>query len=103
MSAPQTRYAFSIDAARQAGEDYRANGRSREAKLRAVEKRQYDRAEPRDRLAKRANRLLDHVRRTSHGRTEGLSPALADLVAAGPLSPEQVDNVTFERIIGETR
>jgi endonuclease G len=101
MTAPQNRLAFDPDVLDAATRNWESRERVRNKAARSA--RKYTIIESPDRLAKRANRLLDQVRRASDKRPGALSPELRDLVEREPIRPEEMDDVLMERIIGATR
>ena len=65
MAAPANRFAFDIQIMRQAAENYRRRRDEREKKKLLVERKQYDQVDGKNRLTKRVNRLIDHLRETA--------------------------------------
>lgn len=103
MAAPASEFSFDLDAARKAAHVWRDNEQSREAKQKQLDRRLFDAVEPKERLAKRANRLLAQIQDVIPGGPESLPNGLKELVQRGPIEPNEIDNVLFARIVGETR
>jgi endonuclease G len=103
MVAPANEYSFDLETARKAAHVWRDNESSREHKRKQLGRRRYDAVEPKERLAKRANRLLAQVQDAAPGGTQSLPDDLRELVERGPLDANEIDNVLFERVVGATR
>lgn len=108
MAAPDNTFAFDFDATTQAAEHWLERQPTREQKIEQLKQKHYVGAEPRERLAKRANRLIDKVKETFQ--EEVLSPAqtalsdgLRELIGRGPIQADEVNDELMERVIGETR
>ncbi|HVJ81903.1 MAG TPA: serine protease, partial [Planctomycetia bacterium] len=82
---------------------WKATEEEREAGLAKLEKGKYTKVESAERLAKRANRMLANVRAIiPNVGAERLSPGLRKLVEGKDLKPEEMDDPTVERVLGET-
>ncbi|HUT36214.1 MAG TPA: DNA/RNA non-specific endonuclease [Planctomycetota bacterium] len=103
MSAPGNEFAFDFDVMTQAAKNWRERAVGRDRNATRLKERQYDAVEPRERLAKRVNRLLGKVRDLLPQREVILPDALRTLVLHPTFAPEEIDNVLVERVIGETR
>jgi endonuclease G, mitochondrial len=101
MAAPPNDLSFDYEKMNEAAQTWRQRTTERQHNIEMVKRKQYDQVESRERMAKRANRLLDKVKRSMPH--EALSPALEELVDRGPITEDEIDNVLFERVIGETR
>src|SRR5215470_13046001 len=113
-AAPSDTYAFIANIAVEAAERYKARKKLRETKERAIDEGKYTKAESRDRLAKRVNRLLNTVQavaaaapKIGEARAEAAMKSLPDevheLVQRGPVQPEEINDTLVERVIGATR
>ncbi len=92
--------AFSHDAARNAAKHWRRNKKKRERKVKALQKGEFTKAESREHLAQRANRLTSQIK---SGMPRGAMPAeLAEMVRRDPFSAEEMDDILFERVLGAT-
>jgi endonuclease G len=103
MAAPPNEFSFDLNTARKAAKLWRKHAPAREKKRKDLARGRYDAVEPRERLAKRANRLLANVRQVAPGGAESLPSGLRELVERGPIAENEIDNVLFERVIGQTR
>jgi endonuclease G len=103
MVAPQNEYAFDYDVMIQAAENWQQQKEKREQSIRLLKEKRYDDVEPKERLAKRANRLLGKVKEVLPIRSEALSKELSELLYHEEFAPEEIDNELVERILGETR
>ncbi len=109
MPAPPNEYSYDFDAVERASEHWRTRGPMRAHNRELLDQKRYTEVESKDRLAQRANRLLQKVktsvarRETAAAAPEGLSEDLNDLVKLGPIEEEDVTDDLMERVIGETR
>lgn len=110
MAAPPNEYSYDIDAVERASEHWHARGEMRKQNKELLKQKRYTEVESKDRLALRANRLLQKVRTTvarsktiSAAAPEGLSEDLNELVELGPIDQEDMTDALMERVIGETR
>ncbi|GAA4450888.1 DNA/RNA non-specific endonuclease [Nibrella saemangeumensis] len=108
MAAPVNEYAFDYEVMRQAASHWQQHKESREQKTASLKENHYVLAESRQRLAKRANRLIAQVKETlSHNAepdtAETISEGLKELVERGPIREDEISNDLMERVIGETR
>src|SRR5664279_523754 len=109
MGAPGNRGAFDPKVAAQAAQRWKARQRPRQAKMAAVEKGDYTKAESKERLAKHANRLLAAVANAGNPAGEagreafGEKMALDELAPQGAVTAANVSNEMLERIIGKSR
>src|SRR4028119_1319604 len=103
MVAPHNEYAFDYDVMIQAAENWQQQREKREQSIRLLNEKRYDDVEPKERLAKRVNRLLGKVKEVLPIRSEALSKELSELVYHEEFAPEEIDNELVERILGETR
>jgi endonuclease G, mitochondrial len=109
MGAPGNRGAFDPKVAAQAAQRWKARQRPRQAKMAAVEKGDYTKAESKERLAKHANRLLAAVANARNPAGEagreafGEKMALDELAPQGAVTAANVSNEMLERIIGKSR
>lgn len=108
MAAPENNFAFDLDAMTQAAEHWRGRQHTREQQAEHLKHKQYVDAEPKERLAKRANRLIDKVRDTVSqdvlsSAPTALSDELMELVERGAIQEDEISNALMERVIGETR
>jgi endonuclease G len=103
MAAPASEYSFDLEAARKAAHVWRENESSREHKRKNLDRHLYDAVEPKERLAKRANRLLAQVQDATPAGPKALPDELRELIERGPLNADEIDNVLFERVVGATR
>jgi endonuclease G len=102
MAAPPNEFAFDPRITEAALENWRRRAEAREQVARRPEEK-YTANETAERLAKRANRLLDKVRAATPATSHRLSPQLRDLIRRDRVRPEEVTEHLMERIIGETR
>jgi endonuclease G len=102
MAAPQNVPSFDLNIARAAGERFQSYAADRDEKLRRIKEDGVGAVEPRERLAKRTNRLIDKLRATGIS-PEAMPPTVRELVERGNVQPHELDPVTMERVIGETR
>lgn len=103
MAAPTDEFAFDPEMMERAAQRWREREAEREHNLRLIAQGRYDEAEPKTRLAKRANRLLERVREVMPAAAEAMPEDLRELVDRGPFAEEEINNALFERIIGATR
>jgi endonuclease G len=117
MGAPGDVPAFDENIAIQAAEHFKARKKQRDAKEKAVDNGEYDKAEGAKRMAARANRLLASVEGAvaktaappgrellgAPPRVAPLPDKLHELIQHGPVTPETVTEDFLERVIGETR
>src|SRR3954454_2477711 len=103
MAAPANRFAFNIQIMQQAAENYRRRTDEREKKKELVERKQYDQVDGKNRLTKRVNRLINHLREGAPMAQEALPPDVRAVVERGSITEDQVNNQLLERIIGATR
>jgi endonuclease G, mitochondrial len=102
-----------LDIAQQAALNWKARSRRRAAKVAAIDKGDYTKAESKQRLALRVNRLIKATNaaaarsdvaaaKTQEALRAGL-PGMGDVLRRGEFRPEDIDNCVVERVIGETR
>ena len=108
MAAPVNEFAFDFDAMSQAAERWQQHQQSRDQKIEQLKQNHYTGAETKERLAKRANRLINKVKETINQEAfaspnDAVSDQLMDLVERGPIQEKDINNDLMERIIGETR
>ncbi len=105
MSAPANELAFAFTEMVKAAGNWSLHAEERERKRTLLKIKAFDKVEPKERLAKRANRLLDKVKAALPVVQESvaLSDELRELVARDPISPDEINNALYERVIGETR
>ena len=102
MSAPCNESAFDINAALHAAERWQLTEVERECKQAALRNGRFDAVEPKERLVKRVNRLLDKVKEQALSQVT-LPETLNQLAGRDRVSENEIDNVLVERVIGETR
>jgi endonuclease G len=115
MAAPGDIYAFDIETARKAAENFKARTQARESKAEAIDRGEYTKAETPGRVAKRVNRLLDLVK-SRIADASAMNPAAApnappvtlsaemhSFVQQDPVKPEELDDLVVERVMGATR
>jgi endonuclease G len=88
---------------RQAAENYRRRTKERERKKELVDSGRYLEVDGKNRLTKRVNRLIDHLRESTSMAQESLPPDVKAVVRRGSISEDEVSNILLERIIGATR
>jgi len=114
MIAPGDVPAFDAEKAVQAAEHFKARKKQRDAKEKAVDNKEYSKAETAKRMASRANRLLNiaegAIGARGFSREVAVAPAvepvpdkLLELMKHGPVTPESVTDAFLERVIGATR
>jgi endonuclease G, mitochondrial len=110
MAAPPNEYSYDFDAVKRASANWQSREEKRKENKDLLKQKRYTEVESKDRLTKRANRLLQKVRKTvaerktvSAASVEGLSQDLNDLVELGPINTEDMTDALMERVIGETR
>lgn len=103
MVAPANQFALDIEIMKQAAKNYYRRTSERERKKKLIEKGRYDQVDGKNRLTKRVNRLINHLRESAPMAQEALPADVRAVVEHGPISEEQVDNHLLERIIGATR
>lgn len=105
MSAPANELAFAFTEMVKAAENWSLHAEERERKRKLLKIKAFDKVEPKERLAKRANRLLDKVKASLPVAREStaISDELRELVSRDPISPDEMNNALYERVIGETR
>ena len=108
MAAPANEFAFNFDVMKQAAERWQNHQSSRDQKIEQLKQNHYTEAETKERLAKRANRLINQVKATisqeAFATTEiAVSDQLRDLVEQGPIHETDINDALMERVIGETR
>jgi endonuclease G len=102
MSAPDNELAFDLDIARQAAKRWRESEDDRERKQEALAKGKFMAVEPKERLVKRVNRLLDKVKERSPIKAT-LPETLEQLATRDHVTEDDISSVLVERVIGETR
>jgi endonuclease G len=113
-AGPGDRYAFELEIAVEAGRNFKARKKERDAKAKAIEKGDYTAAEGPERVAKRVNRLREAVKDAvmsigaadvpaQQAMAASLSPAISALMQKGPVMPAELTNAFVEQVIGETR
>ena len=103
MSAPANDYFFDVDIAREAGQLWRENTGEREENEKQADNKNFEGAETKERLAKRANRLIAKAREAAAGDRGSMPEGLRELIDREPLTPDEVNNALLERVIDETR
>ena len=103
MATLANEFAMDFDVIEQAAARWHKREPSRKQKTQWLKQKRYDAVEPKDRLAKRANRLLAKVRQALPMGVEAWSADLRALVERGPIHEDEIDNDLMERVIGETR
>ena len=96
---------FSIDVALNAAKNFENNESRRKKNLKAVKSKKIDKAETKERMAKRVNHLVQKARQhmLQPGIEKFMPRKLAELAQAPPISADEIDNLTFERVLGESR
>lgn len=110
---PGDKYAFDIEIAQRAAKNWKARQPKRRAKIAAIDKGDYTKAESKQRLAWRVNRLLGATAAAASGTgraaeqaKEALAtglPGLAEATALPEIRAEDITNGFVERVIGQTR
>jgi endonuclease G, mitochondrial len=103
MVAPQNQFAFDIEMLRRAAENYYRRTPERERKKVLMSQNRYDEVETQDRLAKRVNRLISHLKEASTVAQKALPEEVRSVVRRGRVQPGEVDSELLERVIGATR
>src|SRR5262245_1205285 len=113
MGAPSDHYAFEFNIAQQAAKNWQARRRPRVARVAAIDKGQYTKAESKQRLALRVNRLIGATKAAAARSDASAAKArealrtgllgVGDILKEGGVRPEDIDNKMVERVIGETR
>ncbi|HVR40708.1 MAG TPA: DNA/RNA non-specific endonuclease [Thermoanaerobaculia bacterium] len=104
MAAPENELRFDLAIVRAAGERWRRHNANREGNLAKLKNEGITAVESKERLARRANRLLDKVKQAMPRTAAAAIPEeLMPLVNRGPIRPEEIDQELMERVIGETR
>ncbi len=95
--------AFDLDVVRLAAKNWKHCQKERERKRTAIDDRRYSDAESPERLAKRVNHLADKIRQAVPIGREHLPETLKTIAATAEFRKDDIDDVLFERVIGETR
>ena len=97
MASPANKLAFSVEVAKEAAARWRSRHAERVQKTESVSEGQIDQADSKVRLAKRANRLLDHMRERLEPVAAAMPKEVRDLIEHAPVGPGDVDNAFMER------
>lgn len=103
MAAPPNEFSFDLNTAKESAKLWRKHTPTREKKRKDLAQGRYDAVESKERLAKRANRLLSKVQQVTPGGSENLPAGLRELVERGPIGENEINNILFERVVGQTR
>lgn len=103
MASTANQYAFDLGVALEANRRWRLSQSERRQKQASVGRKQFDDVESKERLAKRANRLINQVRTRLEMAPGTAPPELERLTARGPVAPNEISNLLMERVIGATR
>jgi endonuclease G len=96
-------FAFDTEAARAAAARWKDERVARDRKIKAVDEGHVERAETRERLAKRINYLVRKVKSTRFGDKTPMQERLEMIVAGDAVPEEAADAALLERVIGETQ
>jgi len=97
-----SQFKFDLQIALAAAQRWRNQKDTMRGKERAQAKGQYDALDSKERLAKRANRLLRAARAAVPEESFAANEGLRAIATQPELRAEDMDNVVFERIIGKT-
>lgn len=103
MAAPENQFAFDIEMMRRAAENYYSRTTERERKKELMADHRYAEVETQERLAKRVNRLISHLKEASPVAQKALPEEVRSVVRRGSVQPGEVDSELLERVIGATR
>lgn len=106
MATLPNKFNYDFEIIEQAAANWSMRAAEREQKLDSLRNKRYDEVESEERLAKRVNRRLEKVKEAlpTEQAQEVLSPRLRDLINRdAPLLAGDIDNITYERVMGETR
>ncbi len=102
MSTLEQEFSFDKEVARKALDRWQKTAIERESKLDAAKRQGVAGAESADRLVKRANRLLNMVKKAAPATPVG-TKSLGELLDRGATREEVVQPQFLERVIGETK
>jgi endonuclease G, mitochondrial len=102
MSDQPVVFAFDLEQLESSANNYYAALPEQKQKLADVEAGRYSLAEGKERLAKRATHLVEQARDLAPAGAP-LSPAVRAIIDRGAIDPDELDDATFERVIGETQ
>ena len=92
MASTANQYAFDLGVALEANRRWRLSQSERRQKQASVGRKQFDDVESKERLAKRANRLINQVRTRLEMAPGTAPPELERLTALGPGAPSEISN-----------
>jgi endonuclease G len=106
MDATYKEFSIDLEVTEQTADNWLKRSQEREQKLDSLKNKQYTDVESKGRLAKRLNRRIQKVKETlpTEPEREVMSDRLREFVEReGPVTEEELTNLTYERIMGETR
>jgi endonuclease G, mitochondrial len=110
VSTQPVEFAFDLDQLEQSSQNYYSNLAEQKQKLADIKAGRYSKAEDKERLAKRANHLVEQTRGLLGPQTRDLaaaavplSPTIRAIINRGQVQPDELDDATLERVIGETQ
>jgi endonuclease G len=103
MVAPRNQYAFDIEMLRRAASNYYRRTPERERKKELIAERRYDEIESQERLAKRVNRLISHLKDAAPVARNAFPEEVRSVISRGGVRPGEVSSELLERVIGATR
>ncbi|HEX8638877.1 MAG TPA: DNA/RNA non-specific endonuclease [Pyrinomonadaceae bacterium] len=107
MNDAYKEFGYDFEVAEQAAENWSNRLKERDQKLDSLKNKKYTEVETKERLVKRLNRRIEKVKETlqsSAPQLEVMSDRLRELVEREkPITEEELTNITYERVMGETR
>lgn len=103
MSAPANKFAYDIEMIEKAAANWRSRKHTRDKDIRYLKQKRYLEVEPKERLTKRANRILNKFKQALPLKFESLPSDLRDVINRGQIDEDEINDDLFERVIGETR
>ena len=101
MASQSVEFAFDQDQLEQCAKNYYTALPEQKQKLADLKAGRYSKAEDKERLAKRATHLVQQTRDLAPAGAS-LSPTVRAIIDRGEVTPDELDDATFERVIGET-
>ena len=102
MPPQPVEFAFDLDQLEQSAKNYYTALPEQKQKLADLKAGRYSKAEDKERLAKRATHLAQQTRDLAPAGAP-LSPTVRAIINRGEVHPDELDDATFERVIGETQ
>lgn len=102
MSSNSVEFSFDIEQLEQSARNYYTALPDQKQKMADLKAGRYSKVDDKERLAKRVTHLVQQTRDLAPAGAN-LSPAVRAIIDKGEVSPDDLDDATFERVIGETQ